>query len=70
MNLIAFITNGPEVRNILTHIGAEPAAPRGPPLWEDCDAPQSKVAGGREPDWDFAPQVAPDDQLDQRIFWC
>lgn len=65
MNLIAFITDGPEVRKILTHIGAEPEAPRitptrGPPLWEDCDAPQSEAAGGREPDWDFAQQVAPD----------
>ena len=36
MSLIAFITDGPEVREILTHIGAEPQAPRitparGPP---------------------------------------
>ena len=28
MNLIAFITDGPEVRKTLTHIGAEPEAPR------------------------------------------
>jgi hypothetical protein len=74
MNLIAFITEGPEVRKILTHTGAEPEAPRitparGPPLWEDYDAPQSEAAGGREPDWDFAPQVALDDQFDQRISW-
>ncbi len=78
MNLIAFITDGPEVRKILTHIGAEPEAPRffktycagtRPPLWEDCDAPQSEAAGGREPDWGFAPQVAPDDQFDQRSSW-
>jgi hypothetical protein len=73
-NLIAFITDGLDVRKILTHIGAEPVAPRvtparGTPLWEDCDAPQSEAAGGREPDWDFAPQVAPDDQFDQRISW-
>ena len=54
MNLIAFVTDGPEVRNILTHIGAEPEASRGPPLWEDCDAPQ----------------IAADDQLDQRISRC
>lgn len=27
MNLIAFITDGPEVRQILTHIGTEPEAP-------------------------------------------
>ncbi len=40
MKLIAFITDHPEVRKILTHIGAEPEAPRitparGPPLWGD-----------------------------------
>ena len=28
MNLIAFITDGPEVRKILKHIGVEPEAPR------------------------------------------
>jgi hypothetical protein len=28
MNLIAFITDGPEVRKILTHIGVEPEASR------------------------------------------
>jgi hypothetical protein len=27
MSLIAFITDGPEVRKILTHIGTEPEAP-------------------------------------------
>ena len=28
MSLIALITDGPEVRKILTHIGVEPEAPR------------------------------------------
>ena len=44
MRIIAFITDGAEVRKILEHIGADPQAPRitparGPPLWDDCDAP-------------------------------
>jgi hypothetical protein len=30
---------------------------------------QSEAASVREPDWDFAPQVAPDNPLDQRISW-
>ena len=41
MRLIAFVTDGTQIRNILNHIGLEsqPAhifAARGPPLWEDC----------------------------------
>lgn len=44
MRLIAFITDGTEVRKILEHIGVDSQAPRltparGPPLWADCDAP-------------------------------
>jgi hypothetical protein len=43
MRLIAFITNGAEVRKILEHIGVDCEPPhitpaRGPPLWEECDA--------------------------------
>ena len=43
MRLIAFITNGAEVRKILEHIGVDSEPPhitpaRGPPLWESCDA--------------------------------
>ena len=40
MRLIAFITDGAEVRKILEHIGADPQPPRiaparGPPLWDE-----------------------------------
>jgi len=43
MRIIAFITDGPTVRDILGHLGeraAPPriAPPRGPPLWEFADA--------------------------------
>ena len=43
MRLIAFITEGAQIRQILDHIGVDSQAPRiaparGPPLWEDCDA--------------------------------
>ena len=42
MRLIAFITEGIQIRQILDHIGVESEAPRisparGPPLWEDFD---------------------------------
>ena len=44
MRIIAFITDAAEVRKILEHIGADSQAPRitparGPPLWDECDAP-------------------------------
>ena len=72
MSLIAFTTDGPEVRKILTHIGAEPQAPRitparDPPLWDACDTPQAGGSVEGEPDWDFVPQVAPEDPFDQRV---
>ena len=72
MSLIAFITDGPEVRKILTHIGAEPQAPRitparGPPLWDACDAPQAGEGVEGEPDWDVVPQAAPEDPFDQHV---
>ena len=43
MRLIAFITEGMQVRRILDHIGVDSEPPhispaRGPPLWDDCDA--------------------------------
>lgn len=43
MRLIAFITEGPQIRRILDHIGVYSEPPhispeRGPPLWDDCDA--------------------------------
>jgi hypothetical protein len=48
MRIIAFITDGPEVRKILEHIGVDVASPRitparGPPLWDACDAPVGDV---------------------------
>ena len=43
MRIIAFITDGAEVRKILECIGVDSEPPpistaRGPPQWEDCDA--------------------------------
>ena len=42
MNLIALITNGPEVCKILTHIGAEPEAPR---FFTYCAGARSTAVG-------------------------
>ena len=41
MRLIAFITEGAQIRPILDHIGVDSELPRiwqarGPPLWDDC----------------------------------
>jgi len=81
MRLIAFITNGAEVRKILEHIGVDCEAPRitparGPPLWEQCDAQMGDEMPGEpdwetdwETDWDGATQPAPDYEVDQRINW-
>ena len=73
MRIIAFITHSAEIRHILNHIGVDsqplhitPA--RGPPLWEDCDAPVDDGVQG-EPDWDLAAQPAPDYEVDQRVNW-
>ncbi len=71
MRLIAFITEGAQIRKILDHIGehSEPpriAPARGPLLWQDCDA-QTVEGVAVEPDWDLAAQPAPDDEVDQRI---
>jgi hypothetical protein len=73
MRLIAFITEGTQIRKILDHIGvdSEPlhiAPARGPPLWDDCDA-QTSDGVHIEPDWDLAAQPAPDYEVDQRINW-
>lgn len=43
MRLIAFITAGVQIRNVLEHIGADTRArriapARGLPLWDGCDA--------------------------------
>jgi len=73
MRLIAFITEGTQIRRILEHIGVDSQPPhispaRGPPLWDDCDA-QSDDGVHIEPDWDLAAQAAPDYEVDQRINW-
>ena len=73
MRLIAFITEGTQIRRSLEHIGVDSQPPhitpaRGPPLWDDCDA-QSNDGVHIEPDWDLAAQAAPDYEVDQRINW-
>ena len=67
MRIIAFITDGPTVRDILAHLG-EPTAPpriapaRGPPLWEAAGAEH-------EPTADPALPPIPAFEFDQRISW-
>jgi hypothetical protein len=73
MRLIAFVTEGTQIRKILDHIGVDSEPPhispaRGPPLWEDCDA-QMDDGVHIEPDWDLAAQPAPDYEADQRVNW-
>ena len=77
MRIIAFITHSADIRQMLVSLGvpAEPpciSPPRGPPMWEDCDAQMGEGAQV-EPDWanDWAgaAQPAPDYELDQRINW-
>ena len=66
MRIIAFITDGPAVRDILGHLG-EPTAPpriapaRGPPLWDLPDAGTG--------DFDPHAQPAPEYEFDQRLTW-
>jgi hypothetical protein len=73
MRLIAFITEGKQIRKILDHIGVESEPPhiapaRGPPLWECGDA-HTGDGVQIEPDWDLAAQPAPDYEVDQRVNW-
>ncbi len=73
MRLIAFITEGTQIRKILDHIGVDSESPhiapaRGPPLWDDCGDTQMDD-GVTEPDWDMAAQPAPEFEGDQRISW-
>jgi hypothetical protein len=74
MRLIAFITEGTQIRRILDHIGVDSEPPhispaRGPPLWDDCDDAHVGEGVAVEPDWDLAAQAAPDFEVDQRINW-
>jgi hypothetical protein len=66
MRIIAFITEGVAVRDILAHLGEAPAPPRmmparGPPLWEMPNATQGE--------YDPQAQPVPDYEFDQRIAW-
>jgi hypothetical protein len=79
MRLIAFITEGVQIRKILDHIGVDSEPPhiapaRGPPLWDECGGAQTDDGAQIEPadwatDWDGAAQPAPDFEVDQRISW-
>jgi hypothetical protein len=74
MRLIAFITEGTQIRKILDHIGVDSEPPhispaRGPPLWDDCDAQMDEGVHIEPADWDLAAQPAPDFEVDQRISW-
>ena len=74
MRIIAFITEGVQIRRILEHIGVDTQAPRksparGPPLWDQSDAQGADGARQEsrlEPDRVEAAQTAPDDARDQR----
>ena len=73
MRLIAFITNTAVARKILEHIGVDSqppriTPPRGPPLWDNCDASADEVLDAL-PDWDQTAQPEPDDCANQRIHW-
>jgi len=75
MRLIAFITEGVQIRKILHHIGVDSEPPqispaRGPPLWEECGDAQMGDGAQIEPaDWDLVAQAAPGFEVDQRISW-
>ena len=74
MRLIAFITEGTQIRKILDHIGVDSEPPhissaRGPPLWDDCSDAHTDEGVHIEPDWDLAAQLAPDFEVDQSICW-
>ena len=54
MRILAFITEGVQIRRILEHIGVDALAPpiapaRGPPLWDECDAQGADGAGQEAP---------------------
>jgi hypothetical protein len=70
MRIIAFVTEGAEVRKILEHVG-EPSTPpriapaRGPPGWEDDDGIEQD-----NPFYDAAlAQTEPEYEFDQRVSW-
>ena len=67
MRIIAFITDAPTVRDLLTHLGVPTAPPRiaparGPPLWEAAGAEH-------DPTLDPTIQPTPTYEFDQRLTW-
>ncbi len=66
MRIIAFLTDGDAIRDILSHLG-EPTSPprlmpaRGPPLWDRVDAPVGQEDPPGEP--------VPEFEFDQRVSW-
>ena len=72
MRLIAFITEGAQIKRILQHIGVDSEPPHispalGPPLRDDCGDAQMGEGVEVEPDRDLAAQPAPDFDVDQRV---
>jgi hypothetical protein len=68
MRIIAFINEGPVIREILGHLGEPTSAPslapaRGPPLWE------LQPDGQAEREIDLLAQPTPDYEFDQRVAW-
>jgi len=66
MRIIALITDGASIREILDHLGEATSPPRilparGPPLWE--------MPGAEPGQFDPQFQPAPDYEFDQRIAW-
>jgi hypothetical protein len=66
MRIVAFISEAPAVREILTYLG-EPTSPprmapaRGPPLWEIADAGQGQFDPNARPapDYEFDSRASP-----------
>ena len=77
MRILAFITEGVQIRRILEHIGVDTQAPRiaparGPPLWDACDAQGADGTGQGapiDPGWGESAQTAPEDEFDQSTEW-
>jgi|GEM_PF-2579125 len=66
MRIVAFITEGPAIRQVLGHPGIPTPPPtlkpaRGPPLWQ--------MPGSEPGDIDPRAHPVPDHEFDQRITW-
>ena len=64
MRIIAFITEGAQIRRILDHIGVDSE----PPHISPARGPMDEGVEG-EPNWDLSAQPAPDFDVDQRVNW-